>query len=555
MGKLIFNKCGCSFKTLNRPDNEVLRVDSYTSDCPKLDIDIYSVPLICNETWKSICDGKVKGLFQLEGYLGKIWSKKLLPHNIGELSDLIALIRPGCIKSYSGNPPKSMTQRYCDRKNGLEQEEPIHKALGPLLQSTHQVMTYQEQAMLIAKEIAGFTLQQADELRKGIGKKLPKIIAKLKNEFIDGCKKIGKVNEEEAQQIFDWIRESQKYLFNLSHSISYSKDAYWSAYLKTHFPLQFYCAYLSGAEWKMNTQEEIAELVNDAKLANINICIPDLRKKNVKFIIDNNNLYFGLGEIKQIGNAAIKKILKGIFDVEALLKKSISELSWIEYILYLSNRMSTTNNLALMHSGALDFLGKPRLKMIYDYKIWQKLSNLEVAHIIEREKQGCKFYELSDCILSCIQNNIPHGEKRKKIVNDLFNMLTKPPHELYDNAESIAWMEEYYLGAAITCNKVDGSIGASSANAICKDVVKGKSGYIVLAVEVNKFKEIITKKDKSKMAFVTMSDNSCVLDDVVCFPMEWAQYKDIIVPGNTLLISGERNSKSNSFILKKAQQI
>ena len=138
----------------------------------------------CEKTWELFHDGKTKGVFQLESNLGKSWSKKLKPNNIEELAALVALIRPGCLKAISDG--KSMTQRYIDRKHGIEEVSYLHDSLKDVLKPTYGVLVYQEQSMRIAQNLAGFDLKEADVLRKAIGKKKADLMAKVKKDFVKG---------------------------------------------------------------------------------------------------------------------------------------------------------------------------------------------------------------------------------------------------------------------------------------------------------------------------------------------------------------------------------
>ena len=133
-------------------------------------LDIQNIPLDDQKTWNLIKSGRTGCVFQLESHLGKHWCKKIRPSNIEELSAVISLVRPGCLNSYSGDPPKNMAQRYADRKNGLEKIEYYHESLEPMLNTTLGVMCYQEQTMAIASKIAGFTPEEANTLRKCIAK-------------------------------------------------------------------------------------------------------------------------------------------------------------------------------------------------------------------------------------------------------------------------------------------------------------------------------------------------------------------------------------------------
>lgn len=165
-----------------------------------------------NDFWGLYHRGLTKGIFQLESNLGRTWCKKLAPENIEELAALIALIRPGCLKAVIDG--KSMTQRFVDRKHGREPVTYIHDSLESILKTTYGVLVYQEQAMKIAVKLAGFDEQEADNLRKAIGKKKADLMAEVRQKFIQGCKDVGIVNEKIADEIFGWIEKSSRYSFN-----------------------------------------------------------------------------------------------------------------------------------------------------------------------------------------------------------------------------------------------------------------------------------------------------------------------------------------------------
>jgi DNA polymerase-3 subunit alpha len=165
-----------------------------------------------NSFWHLYKDGLTKGLFQLESNLGRTWCKKLQPENIEDVAALVALLRPGCLRAKIDG--KSMTQRYVDRKQGLEPIEYLHPSLEDILKTTYGVLVYQEQAMLIAVKLAGFNEQEADNLRKAIGKKKADLMVEIRDQFVDGCENVGIVNAETAKEIFSWIEKSSRYLFN-----------------------------------------------------------------------------------------------------------------------------------------------------------------------------------------------------------------------------------------------------------------------------------------------------------------------------------------------------
>lgn len=191
--------CGCTFKK-----NDKGR--------PIFNPDIKDLPLDCTRTWDMICEGNTKGVFQLESQLGQSKAKQVKPRSIQELSDLIAIIRPGTSDVIVDG--KSLTQHYIDRKSGKDEVKIEYPELSPVLSKTYGILCYQEQAMRIAQIVAGFDLQQADTLRKAIGKKKVDLMAQVKKDFIDGSERLGKFGKKDAEKIFSWIEASQRYSFN-----------------------------------------------------------------------------------------------------------------------------------------------------------------------------------------------------------------------------------------------------------------------------------------------------------------------------------------------------
>jgi hypothetical protein len=195
--------CGCKFEILGERNGSPLL---------KFSTNFADIPLNCQKTWDLIGEGNTKGVFQLESQLGQSKAKALKPLHIEHLSALAAILRPGCLNSLLDK--KSITDHYIDRKNGIEEAAVFHPALQDILASTYQVLIYQESIMQVSQKVAGFTLLEADSLRKGIGKKKTEIIAKLKLEFINKADELKIITREDAEQIFGWIEKSARYSFN-----------------------------------------------------------------------------------------------------------------------------------------------------------------------------------------------------------------------------------------------------------------------------------------------------------------------------------------------------
>lgn len=196
--------CGCEIKI---EDDKIKDIDGL----PGLLIDYDNLP-DCPMTWELFHSGKTKGIFQLENKLGQDWSKKIKPNDLDELSAVISVIRPGTLKSKLDGT--SLTQHFADRKSGKEGVSYIHPLLEPILKRTQGILVYQEQAMRIATDLAGFDLREADILRRAISKKNAEIMTQVESMFIEKSKEFDKIDTNSAVQIFSWIRQAQKYSFN-----------------------------------------------------------------------------------------------------------------------------------------------------------------------------------------------------------------------------------------------------------------------------------------------------------------------------------------------------
>ena len=510
----------------------------------------------CNLTWDLICEGRTKGVFQLESNLGRSWAKRARPRNMEELAALISIIRPGTLKAIQDG--KSMTQHYVDRKNGTDEITYLHESLKSILQSTQGVLVYQEQAMKIAQQLAGFDLQEADSLRKAIGKKKADLMSEIKTRFIKGAEDEAIVSKEAAEEIFSWIEKSSRYLFNKSHAISYAICAYWSAYAKAHFPLEFYKSYLYHSEGKQDSQQEVRELISDAKVNNIGVFPPSFQNPCDKFSIHEEHINFGFQDVKYIGANQIVKINKAMEDCSDALSRTVGELTWYEFLIHITDKIGKTISTALISVGAVGYTGVARAKMLYELETWRSLTMKEKDWVRENCRD-CK--DLNECLIKLMPVKKEGGgtsnKNRSDVVDNLNRLIEKPPHSLKDTPHFVASKEEEYLGVSITYCKID-ACDATSSDTMCKEILEGKKGKMILAVEIKRATEWKIKKGNSagkKMAFLTIEDRTCELDDVVIFPESWEKYASLLTENNTVIIKGEAQQNKDGFVVSKVYQI
>ncbi|TXT66102.1 MAG: hypothetical protein BAJALOKI3v1_50102 [Promethearchaeota archaeon] len=494
------------------------------------------VPLDDNKTYELFAKGDTLGVFQLERQLGQDWSKRIKPKDITSISDLIALIRPGALES-------GQSELYAKRCNYEEPIEYLHPALESVLKDTYGCLCYQEQAIRIAMDIAGFTDIKADMLRKCIGKKDPVLMAEMKQEFLEGCEKNGVVTKEQADEIFSWIEKGQRYSFNKSHGLFYALNAYHSAYAKVNYPTEFYTAYLTYSKYKPSPREEIYNLVQNAKRNNVEVYPPDIRKKNVDFdMIGDRKVIFGLSHIRGIGEANINKL------------KNVNVNSFIDLIAN-SKKLNKGVIEALIKSGACDCYELSRNYMVRClYAVLGQDNStetpLDLRSLSSKELQF--FYDniknigdIENVLNKIIENNICIN-KRKNIIKNKINYIVNAPE---DTSKIKSIWEKLYLGLNISCSAAD-DYNNKPGTISCKTVysIEYQTRFTINVVIDKIYKKKTSEKSKipnSPYCYLDVSDNSCNLSRVICWPELYNNVKEQIYEGCVANIRAYKNKWNN----------
>jgi len=279
--------------TLTVIDQTVKRVKEETG----IDLDLSKVPLNDAQVYALFSDGKTNGIFQFESSGMKAELRRLRPERFEDLIALNALYRPG---------PMDMIPDFIKRKQGQIQVRYLHPVLEEILKETYGVIVYQEQVMQIASKMAGFSLGQADVLRKAMGKKMASVMESMRGKFIDGARK-NKISEKTAVQVFDLMEQFAQYGFNKSHSTAYALLAYQTAYLKVHFPVQFMAALLTS---EIGNTEKIVMYLAECKDMGISVLPPDINESELNFHSIEGRIRFGLLAIRNVGEGGIRSILQ-----------------------------------------------------------------------------------------------------------------------------------------------------------------------------------------------------------------------------------------------------
>jgi len=263
-----------------------------------IELDLDAVPLDDERTFRIFSEGKTSGIFQFESAGMRDMLRRAQPSRFEELAAFNALYRPGALSV-------GMVDRFIARMQGKEKVEYLFAELEPILEETHGVIAYQEQVMQIAVAIAGFSLAEADVLRKAMGKKNAEVMAKQKEKFVDGAAAKGHPRKR-ADELWNYIEPFAGYGFNKSHSVAYAMLAYKTAYLKAHHPVSFMAAMLSS---EMSSTDDIVKYVGECREMGIAVLPPDVNVSEWAFTVEVDRVRFGLGGIKGLGESAAEAIL------------------------------------------------------------------------------------------------------------------------------------------------------------------------------------------------------------------------------------------------------
>jgi DNA polymerase-3 subunit alpha len=265
--------------------------------------DIDAIPLDDEETFAALCRGDSIGVFQLEGGPMRSLMRSLVPTSFDDVAALVALYRPGPMAA-------NMHKDYADRKNNRKPVTYLHPDLEPILADTYGLMIYQESVMRVAQKFAGYTLAEADNLRKACGKKIRKMIQAEREKFVAGCVTQG-YDQSLGTALFDIIEPFADYAFNKSHSYGYGLVAYQTAWLKTHFPVEYFAALLTSVK---DDKDRTAVYLGECRAMGIEVLVPDVNTSAAEFTPlrgddGTSRIVFGLAAVRNVGEGLVERIV------------------------------------------------------------------------------------------------------------------------------------------------------------------------------------------------------------------------------------------------------
>lgn len=313
-------------------------VKAINEDHPDRRLDIDTITLTDDATFALLRRAETAAVFQLESRGMRDLIRRLLPDKVEDIIALVALFRPGPLQS-------GAVDDYINRKHGQEPVELPHPSLAWVLQGTYGVVLYQEQVMQIAQVLAGFSLGDADLLRRAMGKKKPEEMAKVRAQFLTGCT-ANNVDEKQAGEIFDLMEKFAGYAFNKSHSATYALVSYQTAYLKTHYAAYFMAANLSA---EMQNIDKVVTLVDEVRRIGIQLRSPDVNRSIFRFAVREGAIVYGLGAVRGVGEGPVELIVRE--------RKAGPFTSLKDFCQRVDSRKANKRVLeALIRSGAMDAL-------------------------------------------------------------------------------------------------------------------------------------------------------------------------------------------------------
>ncbi len=481
-----------------------------------IDINIDTIPLDDAKAFKLLQDGLTTGVFQLESSGMTRYLKLLKPSSLEDIIAMVALYRPG---------PMELIPDFIDGKHGKKKVTYIHPKLKPILEKTYGVAVYQEQVLQIARDLAGFTLGEADVLRKAVGKKIAKLLNEQKEKFVKGCIAHG-MAESTAQKIFDFIEPFAGYGFNRAHAACYALLAYQTAYLKANYPTEFMTALLTAEQGDV---DRASKLVNECRAMGIIVLPPDINESYSTYTAVKGaatpTIRFGLLAIKNMGENVVKALIH-----ERKVKGQYASLQ--DMLTRVHHKDLNKKSLeSLIRSGSLDRFGERNALLV----------NIETLLAYNRRAVG----EASNGQTSLFAGG-----------GTSVTALTLHPVEPVSRIQTLAWEREL-LGLYITEHPLDTYRDRIPTDVRTIAELKESKATMTTAIAaiVMAMRRIITKKG-DPMLFVTLEDQSGSVEGIV-FPRAYESAPALWRPDVVLVCHGTYSEKEGEpkFIVDDAQEL
>lgn len=469
-------------------------------------VDIEAIPLDDKTTYDMLTRGETEATFQLNGSGMTRFLKELKPTSIHDINAMVALYRPG---------PMQFIPQYIERKHNPALIRYLDPQMEPILKQTYGILVYQDDLLIMAHELAGYSWGEVDKFRKAVGKKIPEEMAAQKEKFIKGCVEHSKWPQKKAEQVWAWIEPFAAYGFNKAHSASYGRVAYQTAYMKANYPVEYMTAVLTAEAGNIDT---VSVMVAECKRMGIPVLAPDINESFGDFTVisDQRAIRFGLYSIKNFGRGVADEIIK-----ERKTNGTFTSLS--DFLSRIKTQALNKKGLeSLIQCGALDSVAPPGGR-------GAMLAHIE--KLLEFHRDAATEH-MHDSLFAGVGGT---GE------------LKLPAAEDAPIEHKLAWEKEL-LGLYVSGHPLDKFKETLERRPMNLSQIKERAypgATTVIAGMIESVRVLLTKNG-DQMAFLRLADFSGSVEAVV-FPKSYAEYKNILRPEAVIAIKGRASNRNGEF--------
>ena len=522
---------------------ETVRLIKQTKD---IDINIFEIEDGDERTYKMMHAGLLTGVFQMEtSGKAKDLISKIKPESIFELSDISALNRPGPMQA-------GLDKQYIKNKANGYKVDDMPDAVAEILKDTYWTLVYQEQVMNLCSKLAGFTLKESDDIRRAMGKKKKTVLDSYSAQFVEGCKQHSNLSEAYASELWEELVGFADYCFNKAHSCSYSVLTYVSAWLKANYSVEFFCALMSIRSQSLQPKtwaQKAPEYMQEAKTLGVHIYPPSVNSSDLEFSIQDDEVYFGLNAIRDVGKTAARSIVK------CRGKKPFKDI--YDFLYRVSGRKVTIKTfVSLIKAGAFDKMGYVRAEILeksqelYDYirdiedykerlikteervKHNERMSKiLEERDSLRKKLKGFQKEYKKEPSLT-VEIAIQDTERKLEVIQEMkprrlpaLKEKLEPVKPELDRMEYVPLSLQQVMEQAHYIGCYVGTHPAKMINNGCDEIVSLYSGQRTKVCGVVNSLKVIRTKNGRTMAFVEIDDSSAIAE-VVVFPNKWPRIKE-----------------------------
>jgi DNA polymerase-3 subunit alpha len=482
-----------------------------------------TIPIDDKKTFHMLAHGATTDLFQLNGEGMTKFLVELKPTSIHDINAMVALYRPG---------PIQFIPDYIKRKHNPRLITYLDPALEPILKKTNGILVYQDDLLMMAHKLAGYSWGEVDKFRKAVGKKIPEEMAKQKEKFIQGCVTHSGWPLKKAQEVWGWIEPFASYGFNKAHSVSYGRVAYQTAYLKANFPAEYMASVLTH---EAGDVEKVAESIAECKRIGITILPPDINESFKDFTVikateetKKDSIRFGLKTIKNFGEGIADSII-------AERKKNGPFKTLADFLSRITDKNLNKKSLeSLIKAGAMDTYGN-RHTLLYN------LDRLLTFNKEERAKESAQ-----DSLFSLFSGDTHVSELH----------LEQAPNNS-NPTDNLLWEKEL-LGLYISGHPLDSFKHKLENRDVTVKKIKERSkdkAVVVVGGIIEEIKDIMTKKG-DKMIFMRLADLTDSIECVV-FPKVFEEFQDILMPESCIVVKGTFSTRNEgkSIVVDKVKSL